>query len=193
GVKQEWFESWHSYTGHRDALQRELLLLERGAAAVRVRSVERYSGQLLELLSKLDLLTTTDSFPGTLLWRAMQHLVNLLDAAAAWREASPDPALMQALQDYSSSVLERSALPRVAEPVASSTGAAWTQMGCALTQYVESLNEVLQIRMRLDVQRAEPELNAAVFPLLPQVLQPLLRFVLLDFRLSLERRRLRHL
>lgn len=190
-VRREWFVSREGFATHRAALRRELLLLERGAAAVKVRSVECYSTLLLEFLAAVELEPVHHPFPGDLLWRAHAHLVELLDAAAAWWEALPDAVLMQELRDYSREQSEP--LGQVAEAGAADCCAAWAGLARSLNAQVQSFAAVLQVRMRFDFARCTWPCGPEQLSRLQAALTPLLRFLLLDFSLSLEARRQRHL
>ena len=189
-ARQAWFARQEEFAPHQLALQSELMMLERGAAAFKVRGIERLCGRLLELLMLLDLQGTLARFPGALLWRAHCHLLHLLDAAAAWWEAAPDQELLQALQDRSRQLLP--APPpanRVAEPAALGEDEAWHEVRRQLLGYVQSFSSLLDIQMRLEISG-----DGATWPVerlwrLQAALMPLLRYLLLEFSLALEQRR----
>lgn len=187
---QSWFAEREAFAPRQLALQGELMMLERGAAAFRVRGVEHLCGRLLELLMLLDLQGALARFPGALLWRAHCHLMNLLDAAAAWWEATPDQALLQELQECSRRLLPAPAPANtVAEPAALCEDDTWHEVRRQLLGYVQSFSGLLEIQMRLDISG-----DGASWPVerlwrLQAALMPLLRYLLLEFSLALEQRK----
>lgn len=76
----------------------ELRLLEFGAAAVRMSAIEQFCSALLALLLKLRAAESAQSWPSMLLERSVQHLLALLDEAAAWQEPQLDSELLAELQ-----------------------------------------------------------------------------------------------
>lgn len=95
----QWFSSRHQLQAALPDLERDLLLLEQGAAALRLAPLERYCALLLEVLQLLSGRSTL-AFPGELLQQCHISLLHMLDRAAQWLEPAPEAGHMTRLQDW---------------------------------------------------------------------------------------------
>lgn len=167
-VVPEWFADSHSYAQHAPALTTELLLLEQGAAAVKLPVIERFCSLLLALHQQ----AATQPPPAGLLWRAHLHLRDLLDEAAAWQEAVPDKPLADSIRQW----LQTAAPPL---PPTMPATAALAGMLARLHDFVNLLAGFVEQPLRFNVELAsalpEPQL-----PLCEETLIALLRFVVLE-------------
>ena len=186
-IRADMFCSPEHFRQHQPALQAALMLLEQGAAAVRVKAVEKLSQGLLDVYLVLDWLPAVD-FPGPLLWQAHQQLLVALDNAAAWGEPVPDEQLLIDLAVCQQASRTGLASAELAEPDAGD----WRQVRQQLLGYVQALTAVLDIQVRLHIQGLDDTCSARMLSSLQQGLVPLLRFQVLDFSLAVEARRVRH-
>lgn len=96
-VQQTWMAQRAVHAAHEENLRNELHLLEQGAAALRLHSLEEFACVLCDVYHLLDLAADSVAWPGELLWRAHRHLIAMLDRAAAWLYPFSDDELTLAL------------------------------------------------------------------------------------------------
>jgi len=180
------FDSLAMFRQQQVVLQPALMLLEQGAAAVRVKAAEQLSQALLDVYLALEWLPA-NRFPGELLRHAHRHLLALLDTAAAWGEPAVDEQVLHDLQACQLST-QVEAAAEVAEPGIVN----WQQTRQELLAYVQALTGVLDIQVRLHIQGQGDQFPEEALPALQQALLPLMRFQLLDFSLGMAARRARH-
>lgn len=184
-VERDWFEAGRLTDARRKALQQELAMLEKGAAAMKVWPLEQLCTLLLELHAGGS--SNEEAEVADLLWQAHSRLLDMLDQSAAWHEARTDPVLVQRLQDR----LERHngcREPAVAESPVNAT----TVLREQLRAYVRQLATVLERPVRLQLVTAAVQPDAQTCTQLVACLKPLLKFILLDNAVDTRSRRAVH-
>jgi len=175
-ITPEWFNSATVQPAVLAALQADLVLLEQGAAALKVEALENWCALLR------DCHACAGTIPAALLGQAHAQLVVLLDQAAAWQEARPDPQLLQALQAALATARQLPAA--LAEAAPGLVPALERELERALERelqdYLQQLAVVLEKPTRLELSCAGPLPGEQQCRLLVAVLKPLLRFLLLD-------------
>ena len=177
-ANRHWFVSYKNLAAHRIYLQQELLLLERGAAAMRLPALEQLCAFLLELHSALDDHTDAETFPAELLWNTHQLLLNMLDQAAAWQDPELDMVLVSRLQSWLGQTLACDKIqiqepPPVLQP-------SWLQLSNELTRQVKILAAMMELPVRMVLAQPSMQLSVPTLQLLEQSLRPLLKFIMLD-------------
>ena len=177
-ANRHWFVSYENLTAHRIYLQQELLLLERGAAAMRLPALEQLCTLLLELHSALDDYADAETFPAELLWSTHQLLLNMLDQAAAWQDPELDMVLVSRLQSWlgqtvSCDKIQLQEPPPLLQP-------SWLQLSNELTRQVKILAAMMELPVRMVLAQPSMQLSVPTLQLLEQSLRPLLKFIMLD-------------
>ena len=177
-ANRHWFVSYENLTAHRIYLQQELLLLERGAAAMRLPALEQLCTLLLELHSALDDHADAETFPAELLWSTHQLLLNMLDQAAAWQDPELDMVLVSRLQSWLGQTLACDKIqlqepPPLLQP-------SWLQLSNELTRQVKILAAMMELPVRMVLAQPSMQLSVPTLQLLEQSLRPLLKFIMLD-------------
>jgi len=177
-ANRHWFVSYKNLAAHRIYLQQELLLLERGAAAMRLPALEQLCTLLLELHSTLDDHADAETFPAELLWNTHQLLLNMLDQAAAWQDPELDMVLVSRLQSWLGQTLACDKIqiqepPPVLQP-------SWLQLSNELTRQVKILAAMMELPVRMVLAQPSMQLSVPTLQLLEQSLRPLLKFIMLD-------------
>jgi hypothetical protein len=161
----------------------ELALLERGAAAVEIRPVERLCGQLLDMYGLLQVSDTT--IPTALLQRAHSSLLSMLDAAALWQEPVQETGLSQEIDAW---LRERwQQYPLAEHPVD------WPGLCLALQSFAASLGGMLALPLRLEIQTLSAPPQALPGQVLLHIVQVLIRTLCLDVGSHQANRNGRHL
>lgn len=161
----------------------ELHLLERGAAALRLGTLELFASQLLSLHQLLALARTLTPWPAATLWHLHAELVALLDRTALWQEVRASDASQQAMQQ----LLEQAETHLQQPPPSTDPGAG---LAATLALYLRQLGRLLGKELRL--QLVSDTLTARTLPA-PAALQQLLRWLLLQEEHSVDWRRERRL
>ncbi len=177
-ANRHWFVNYENLTAHRIYLQQELLLLERGAAAMRLPALEQLCTLLLELHSALDDHADAETFPAELLWSTHQLLLNMLDQAAAWQDPELDMVLVSRLQSWlgqtvSCDKIQLQEPPPLLQP-------SWLQLSNELTRQVKILAAMMELPVRMVLAQPSMQLSVPTLQLLEQSLRPLLKFIMLD-------------
>lgn len=187
-VSRDWFAARASHTADLTSLLQELALLEKGAAAVKVWSLEHLCTLLLNVYGLVE--RDGIALPIDLLTSAHVDLVRLLDQAAAWQETSPDAAVIDALQQWIAGAAASRPELTIAAPTPAEVAAA--QLYQALLVYVRTLTLVAEKPVRLHVDADNEVLPPQVVLQVAEALKPLLRFVLLDNASAAYSRRAAH-
>jgi len=171
-VTAEWFADATSYAPHAAALTAQLLLLEQGAAALKILAIESFCSQLLALHQKVRSAPLEQSFPADLLWRAHQHLRDMLDEITAWQEPVPDAEIGTAIKQWLQSVPELQQLPL---PLADPAAAMLARVQSFVDSFARSVEQPL--RFSVELCQALPESQLL---LCEEALIALLRFLVLE-------------
>jgi hypothetical protein len=160
-------------------LLQELALLEKGAAAMKVWPLE----QLCTLLLAVYEIHLRDEveLPASLLQDAHRHLVRMLDQSAAWREAQPAPALVQALEAWLRDQGEAQSACREPQGTSLVDGGDCEQtLRAYLLSCIGTLAAVLERPVRLQLDVGAVRLDAMRMMQVVDCLRPLIKFMLLD-------------
>jgi hypothetical protein len=182
-----WFVDAASLAPQLAALETELLLLEKGAAVVKVYAVESFCSLLLAQQHKIRADGATAEFPGPLLWRSYQHLLNLLDEAAAWQDPQLDMGLVDELQTWlqANSVTSGALMLREPEAGVPLSSAA---LAHRLHEFVKALALTVEQHLRFDVVVAAALSLTAMEPC-ENALKTFLRALILEQVNAKEKRR----
>ena len=187
-VDAAWFADRSSWQRGVGLLQRELQLLEQGAAALRLSALEQFCSLLLGVHAQLHVSLPQGAWPGGLLLRAHRELVALLDRAALWLEPRPDADTLVALRDCLQQGEERCiALLRAPQDAAPEL-----RLACSLALFGQQAGRLLgrPVRIQLDAPAAiQVDLEAELL----RAVQEILRWLLLQHESSAELRRSQHL
>lgn len=181
----EWFVDVAALSPHHAALQEELLLLEKGAAAVRIHEVEIFCSQLLALHHKVGL--QPQGFPGALLWRSHQHLLALLDEAAAWQPPQLDLTLIAEMKRWLQDRHGDYWPVMVREPALSPLQSADALLQ-RLREFVDAVVLLIDQPLRFDATVVSP-LSVAALPACELALKPLLLALILEQAHATDQRR----
>lgn len=94
-----WYLGPEQWQAQAPELERDLILIEQGAAALRLSALERYCALLLEVRQLLSCAVNLP-FPAGLLRQCHEALLAQLDRAAQWLEPRPAEAHVAAVQDW---------------------------------------------------------------------------------------------
>lgn len=157
-------------------LLQELTLLEKGAAAMKVRPLEQLCSLLIAVYEAH--LREAAVLPATLLHAAHRQLVNMLDQSAAWQEAQCDEALISELETW---LAQRSTcrepVPGVMPHAANSCE---LQLREQLLAHLGTLAAVLERPVRLHLDMGGVGLDESRVAQVLDCLRPLVKFMLLD-------------
>jgi hypothetical protein len=171
-------------------LLQELVLLEKGAAAMKVWPLEQLCTLLIAVYEAH--LRDEAELPAALLQDAHRQLVRMLDQAAAWREVQIAEGLVQALETWLKHSLQRQSVCR--EPLAGVDAVTRGETGSGfngqlsgeeplrthLLSCLGTLAPVLERPVRLQLDAGGIQLDAARLTQVIDCLRPLLKFMLLD-------------
>jgi len=171
-VRKDSFTIQTGFVQYSQALQKELRLLEKGAAAVRLRGLEQFTSLLLDIHHLLAVDCRDNGFPAALLWQGHQQLLAMLDAAALWFEPLPDLELMQQMAEWVRNA--ELLLANAAASLAVSTPQNGLQV--ALTAFSRKAGNLLgrPVRLTLDVGETGVALQLMMVPVVTEVLRWLL-------------------
>lgn len=185
-------------------LLQELALLEKGAAAMKVWPLEQLCTLLIAVYEThlRDAVEFGASFV-PVLQNAHRHLVRMLDEAAAWREATTHPALVQSLESWlRESLAQRSAcreprgtqfLPDAAGDTQAGTGSTCEQdLRAQLLTCLGTLASVLERPVRLQLDVGKVGLDPGRLMQVVDCLRPLIKFMLLDQSVDARTRQAMH-
>jgi len=181
-IEQDWFLP-QLLEAQGTALQAELALLEKGAAALQVWPLEQLCTLLLEVYAAIH--EAGHVAPGVLLWQAHQHLLRMLDQAAAWQEPQRDDCLLQQLQAWLASAGQ-------AQRVCESAPGNLQVLQARLRNWLSNLAGVVEKPVRLQVSGSGAVPGELVCSQVEAGLKPLLKFLLLDNAADLASRRAVH-
>ncbi len=179
-------------------LLQELVLLEKGAAAMKVWPLEQLCTLLIGVYEAH--LREEVALPVQLLQSAHRQLVRMLDQAAAWHEVQITDGLVQALEDWLRDAVDTGALCR--EPLAGVTigvgsgvedGADADQaLRAQLLSCLGTLAPVLERPVRLQLDAGGVRLDAGRMTQVLDCLRPLIKFLLLDQSIDVSSRNAMH-
>ncbi len=162
-------------------LLQELVLLEKGAAAMKVWPLEQLCTLLIAVYETR--LRDEVELPAALLQDAHRQLVRMLDQSAAWREATPVPALVQGLERWLRDRLELQSSacrePSHTELLADGSDCEQT-LRAYLLSCLATLASVLERPVRLQLDVGGARLDASRMMQVVDCLRPLIKFMLLD-------------
>ncbi|MBF6631742.1 MAG: hypothetical protein ITG01_11410, partial [Comamonas sp.] len=154
-------------------LQRELALLEKGAAALKIWPLEQLCILLLDMYALLE--QSSSPRPTALLREAHLQLVEMLDQAAAWRQIHEDLALTTRLQGW----LDKQAQQRLYAAPGAPCENQLVAMQSQLEAFVKALSLALEKPVRLQFGKFSEGLGVSATALIEASLKPLLKFIVL--------------
>lgn len=173
---------------HCRQLLQELVLLEQGAAAMKVWPLEQLCTALITVYETY--LREAAGLPEPLLAQAHRQLVCMLDQSAAWQEAQGDATVLQALEDW---LAQQSCCREPACGSATSGDAAGERwLRSELLAFLGTLAAVLERPVRLRLDTGGVCLDGARLAQVLECLKPLVKFMLLDRSVDARARQAMH-
>ncbi len=171
-------------------LLQELVLLEKGAAAMKVWPLEQLCTLLIAIYETR--LREEIALPATLLQDAHRQLLRMLDQAAAWHEVRIDTHLVQSLETWLNAALKaRSAARELSGSVELGADGEQT-LRAHLLSCLGTLASVLERPVRLQLDAGTVRLDSSRLTRVLDCLRPLIKFMLLDQSIDASSRNAMH-